>query len=566
MGFAKMVGDVAAGAAGVVAFFLVAVVITILLVYLFTRSRRLTLFPVFTSVVAVVWALGLLNLLGFGLDPMSLLVPFLIFAIGASHGVQMMNAVGAEIHRGADCEEASRVAFRKLAVPGGIALASDTIGFLTLLLIDIGIIRELAITASLGVMVILVTNLGLLPVLLSFGSMSDVYRDRIRRSAARRERFWRSLARFAEPRTARIALGAALVLGLAAAWAGRDPIVGDTQAGVPELRPDSRYNRDTAVITGSFSIGLDLLTTLVETVPDGCVEYDVMAAIDDFAWRIGRVEGVRSTLSLPQVARVINAGWNEGHPAWRVLPRNPATLAQSVSQVETSTGLLNSDCSVMPVIAFLEDHKAETIDRVVAEIEAHAAEHDGDRHRFRLATGNVGVMAATNQVVRRAQLPMLLWIYAAVIALCLVTFRSWRAAACIVLPLSLVSVLTYGLMNLLGIGLKTYTLPVAALGVGIGVDYGIYIYSRLRTALDEGLPLEKAYLRTLRVTGSAVIITGLTLAAGTSTWILSDLQFQADMGLLLTFMFLANMLGAALLLPGLARFLLPEGRRAPDAG
>ena len=146
---------------------------------------------------------------------------------------------------------------------------------------------------------------------------------------------------------------------------------------------------------------------------------------------------------------------------------------------------------------------------------------------------------------------MLLYVYAAIITLCLITFRSLRATWCIVLPLGLVSVLAYALMTLLDIGLKVSTLPVVALGVGIGVDYGIYIFSRLHEQLDEGKSLRDAYELTLNMTGNAVLFTGLTLAIGVFTWIFSDLQFQVDMGILLTFMFLLNMIASITVLPAL---------------
>jgi hypothetical protein len=558
IGFARISGDIADGAAGVVAFFGIAFIITVLLVYAFTHSVRLTLLPLFCSIIAVVWNLGLLTFLGYGLDPMSLLVPFLVFAIGVSHGVQMVNSVATEFLHGADMYTASRRAFRILVVPGMAALVSDSIGFLTLLLIHIRIIQELAITASLGVMVTIVTNLVLLPILLSYSRVHAHYRDRVVSRSRWKDRLWDGLRVFTGKKRALATLGIALLLGVWGVYEGRHQKIGDVHKGVPELRPYSRYNRDTAIITEKFSIGLDIITTIVETVPDGCVDHEMMATIDRFGWEIANIPGVQSTISLPHVAKIINAGWNEGHLKWRVLPRNPATLSQSVTSVETSTGLLNSDCSVMPVMIFLEDHKAETIERVVAKVEEFAASYDSESIRFRLATGNVGVMAATNEVVKAAQLPMLLYIYAAVSLLCLLTFRSWRATICIVLPLSLVSVLAYALMSLLEIGLKTTTLPVAALGVGIGVDYGIYIYGRMRTDLQNGFTLRDAYRRTLEVAGNAVLVTALTLAIGVSTWIFSDLQFQADMGVLLTFMFLANMLGALLLLPALARFLLTD--------
>ena len=212
----------------------------------------------------------------------------------------------------------------------------------------------------------------------------------------------------------------------------------------------------------------------------------------------------------------------------------------------------------MPVYIYSADHKAETIDRIVSAVKAYQDLHGSEEIEFRLATGNVGVMAATNETVSAAQFPMLMWIFAAIIVLCLITFRSLRATLCIVLPLALVSILAYALMTILEIGLKISTLPVVALGVGIGVDYGIYIYARLRSILAEGEGLQEAYRDTLRLTGSGVIFTGFTLAMGVATWIFSPLKFQADMGILLTFMFLFNMLGAIILLPALARWLHPK--------
>jgi predicted RND superfamily exporter protein len=165
-------------------------------------------------------------------------------------------------------------------------------------------------------------------------------------------------------------------------------------------------------------------------------------------------------------------------------------------------------------------------------------------------------MAATNEEVEADQFPILLGVFSAIIVLCFVTYRSIRAVLCIVLPLGLVSLLAYALMSVLEIGLKVSTLPVVALGVGIGVDYGIYIYSRFASILAEGVPIRKAYQLTLQITGTGVIFTGIALAVGVGTWIFAPLKFQADMGILLTFMFLVNMLGAIFLLPALASLLL----------
>ena len=563
IGFAKVISDIADGATRIILFFFVAFIVTTLLVYLYTRSKLLTLVPICCSLIAVIWQLGLLPLLGYGIDPMGLLVPFLIFAIGVSHAVQMITANAAEVHKGADGMTAARASFRQLLVPGFIALASDTIGFVTIRLIEIQVIQEMAVTASLGVAVIILTNLVLLPVLLSYVKTGRRYHRQIDAQIRLLKPAWRLFELAAEPKPAVFIIAFSLVLLGFGLWKGTDIKIGDMHRGVPELRTDSRYNRDSEVITSHFSIGVDLISVIAETKPDGCIDYDMMNAIDRFAWHMQNVSGVQSVISLPGVAKVINAGWNEGGLKWRILPRNSASMVQAVGYVPTSSGLLNGDCSVMPVMIFTRDHKAETINNIVAEVKNYRADHESENLRFRLATGNVGVMAATNEEVEAAQFPILLYVFGAVILLCLYEFRSLRSVLCIILPLALVSILAYALMSMLEIGLKVSTLPVVALGVGVGVDYGIYIFSRLKSYLDQGLTLQEAYLHTLAITGNGVVFTGVTLAIGVATWIFSPLKFQADMGVLLTFMFLVNMLGAILLLPALACWLLkprPPGR------
>jgi predicted RND superfamily exporter protein len=558
IGFAKVIGDIAAGAARVVLFFLIAFAITAVFVFVYSQSLKLTVIVVGCSLMAVIWQLGLLTLLGFGIDPMSILVPFLVFAIGVSHGVQMVSAFRAEVAGGADSLTSARSTFRRLLVPGGIALLSDTIGFITIMLIEIRMIQEMAITASLGVAIIILTDLILVPVLLSHVRLDQTYMAKMEERADHLDRLWALLSKAATPRNATIIIAIAAVLFVAGGWKATQIKIGDLHAGVPELRASSQYNIDTDVITSNFAICVDVITTIIEAHPEACTEHATMSVIDDFEWTIRNVEGVQSVFGIAMVAKIINAGWNEGSLKWRELPRNPSTMAQAVTYIDTSTGLLNGDCSVMPVYIYTVDHKAETIDRVVAAVKAFNREHGSEDLKFRLATGNVGVMAATNEAVSEAQFPMLMWVFAAIILLCLVTFRSLKATLSIVIPLSLVSILAYALMAYLEIGLKTSTLPVVALGVGIGVDYGIYIYSRFKSFLADGLDIQSAYLETLRVTGVGVVFTGITLAMGVATWIFAPIKFQADMGILLTFMFLLNMAGAIVLLPALACWFKPK--------
>jgi len=561
IGFAKMVGDVAEGAKGVVVFFAIAIAITAVMVFFFCHSISLTLLPIACSLVAVIWQMGMLSTLGFGLDPMSILVPFLVFAIGVSHGVQMINSVVKQVSIGLSSEAAAQASFRALLIPGGIALLSDTVGFLTLLSIDIGIIRELAITASLGVAMIILTNLILLPLLVSYLTVTPKDRKNHAGNIGEESIIWRFMANFATKGPASIILVLAVILYAAGWYNSQNLKIGELHAGAPALHEASRYNQDTFLITNRYAISVDYMSVIIESTPDACTYYDTMSTIDRFQWRMENVTGVQSAVSLASISKLVNAGYNEGNPKWRVIPRNQQTLVQSIARVPSSSGLLNNNCSVMPVILFLQDHKAETINRVIKEVKLAAAELGTNQLQFKLASGPVGVMAATNEAVAEAQLPMMLYVYGAVIVLCLLSFRSIRATVVVVLPLYVVSTLAQWLMTVLDIGLTVSTLPVIALGVGIGVDYGIYILSTMSAELKAGANVHDAYLAALKERGSAVLITGITLAIGVSTWFFSDLKFQVDMGILLTFMFLVNMLAAVIVLPALAAFLWPNKKQ-----
>jgi predicted RND superfamily exporter protein len=566
IGFAQVVGDIADGATAVLMFALITLVLTLLAVRIYCQSWRVAFIPVLCSVVAVIWQLGALVLLRYGIDPIGLLVPFLIFAIGVSHGVQKISAVSDAAFAGLGSMQAARRTFRQLLVPAIVALLADLVGFVTIFLIPVQVIREMAITASIGVAIVILTDLVLLPVLVSYVYFDPGYHDRVAHRQRRLARVWHHLSRITRRPVALAIIALAAVLAVLGWWKGRETPIGDTQAGVPELRADSRYNRDNDVITSKFNIGVDVLTAIVEAQQPVCVSFDLMTGIDRFGWHVRNVLGVQDVITLPFIAKVAIAGWNEGSLKWRSIPREQTQLTQSTRYIETSTGLLNENCDVVPVMMFLADHRAGTIERVIAAVKRWRSANPLAGAEVRLAAGNVGVMAATNETVEAKQMLILVGVFAAVIVMCLVTFRSVVGTVLVVVPLALVSVLVYAVMALVGIGLKVSTLPMVALGAGIGVDYGIYLFSRMQEFLHEGLPVREAYERTLRVTGASIIFTGITLAIGVATWVFSPLKFQADIGIMLTFMFLVNMLAAIILLPALAAWLIhPHGLPAPAA-
>lgn len=553
IGFAKKVGDLIDGLVGVALFFAVAIGITFVLLLWFTRCFKSALAVIITTLIAVVWQLGLLKTVGFGLDPYSMLVPFLVFAIGISHGVQKINGIAMASSDATDSLSAARMAFRQLFIPGLVALLSDAVGFVTLLLIDIGVIRELAIGASMGVAVIILTNLILLPVTISYIGISKKAVKVSREDAVREHPFWRAISNFAHPVVAPISIVIALMAMVGGVWYGQNLKIGDLDQGAPELRPDSRYNLDNNFVIQNYSTSSDVLVIMVKTPPEQCSTYPAMNAMDQLMWQMENTEGVQSAISMVTVSRQVIKGMNEGSLKWETLSRNQDILNNSIARAD---GLYNADCSVAPVLVFLNDHKAATLERAVKVAEDFAKANSSENLQFIMAAGNAGIEAATNEVIADSETTMLLAVYAAVGMMCLLTFRSVAATLCVMLPLVLTSVLGNALMAYMGIGVKVATLPVIALGVGIGVDYGIYIYSRLETYLRQGLSLQEAYYETLKSTGKAVLFTGVCLAIGVATWIFSAIKFQADMGLMLTFMFLWNMFGAIWLLPALARFLI----------
>ncbi|MFJ3470223.1 RND family transporter [Pseudomonas sp. NPDC090203] len=563
VGFAKKVGDLIDGLIMVVMFFGVAFLITLVLLMWFTRCLRSTIAVLSTTLIAVIWQLGLMHVVGFGLDPYSMLVPFLIFAIGISHGVQKINGIALQSSDADNALTAARRTFRQLFLPGMIAILADAVGFITLLIIDIGVIRELAIGASIGVAVIVFTNLILLPVAISYAGISKKAISRSKEAAACEHPFWRLLSNFAAPKVARVSVVLSLLALAGGLWYGHNLKIGDLDQGAPELRPDSRYNQDNNFIINNYSTSSDVLVVMVKTPPEGCSAYQTLSAINELSWKMENTPGVQSAISLVTVSKQVIKGMNEGNLKWESLSRNKDVLNSSISRAD---GLYNNTCSLAPLLIFLNDHKAETLDRAVHAVQDFAKANNKEGLEFLLAAGNAGIEAATNEVIKQAELTILILVYICVAVMCMITFRSWAATLCIVLPLVLTSVLGNALMAFMGIGVKVATLPVVALGVGIGVDYGIYIYSRLESFLRAGLPLQEAYYETLKSTGKAVLFTGLCLAIGVCTWIFSAIKFQADMGLMLTFMLLWNMFGALWLLPALARFLIKPEKMAGKVG
>lgn len=563
VGFAKKIGDMIEGLGYVLVFFLVAAGLTTVLLFAYSRCLKSTLATVICSIIAVFWQLGIMRSLGYGLDPYSVLIPFIIFATAISHGVQFINGMSREAGQGARPLDAAVVTFGHHFLPAMLALISDAIGFFTLVLIEVDVIKDLAIGASVGIASIIITNMILLPVILSYTGVTKAGQRHAEYVDLHPHPIWRKISTIATRKgafTVIVLAQVAIGLGL---YVSDDLKIGELSEGAPELRPDSRYNLDNAYITSNYSTSADVLVVMMKTEPERCNAYPVMQTMDQLQWLLDQTEGVQSSVSIVDVSKAVTRAFNEGSHKWYSISRNQKIIDTSLQQVPGS--LINSDCSLVPILVFLNDHKAETLQRAVNAVEAFAGQHDLEGFEILLAAGNAGIEVATNQVIEASQTLMMVVVYVVVAIMVVLAYRSFSAVICVVLPLAMTSILCTALMATFGIGVKVSTLPIIALGVGLGVDYGIYIFSRLEELLEEGLSIYDAYYETLRTTGKAVAFTGLTLAVGTATWIFSPIQFQADMGLLLTFMFIWNMIGAMTLLPALSYYFLKVKPKVSEA-
>ncbi|NPT40995.1 MMPL family transporter [Paraburkholderia sp. 1N] len=555
IGFAKQIGDIADGAKAVLGFCGIALLLTALAVYWYSHSLRFTILPVVCSLTSLVWQFGTLRLLGFGLDPLAVLVPFLVFAIGVSHGVQQVNFIVRELSHGHTTVDAARRSFGGLLIPGTLALITALVSFITLLLIPIPMVRELAITASLGVGYKIITNLVMLPLAASCFHFTKEYADRALAKRERRSVWLRKLARVAEPRNAYVVVCLTAAVFALAVWQSRDRVIGTLQPGAPELRSDARFNRDAVAIAGNYDVGLDWLTVVFESAGTDCGNPAIGVAEDDFASTMKNEPGVVSVQSYPDMLRTYNEGYNEGNPKMNVVPIDSGNYGGLSAEIGRVKGYMSKDCSMTAVHLFLTDHKASTLNRILADVKAYRASHLSPGLTIRLAAGNAGVIAATNEEVAKSELPMMLYVYAAILVLVFIAYRDLRAMVACCLPLTVATFIGYGFMKKLEIGLTVATLPVMVLAVGIGVDYAFYIYNRLQLHLARGQTITQSVEHAMLEVGVATIFTAITLAIGVATWSFSALKFQADMGKLLAFMFLVNVVMAMTALPALAVLL-----------
>ncbi len=552
-----------------VALFGLTVLAVAVVLYNAFKSKRGVLLPLLSAFMATLWGLGMTALVGFKLTPSTVLAPFLVFALGTSHAVQFIKRYYEYMSRHKRNSKAAAIKVtRSLFVPAYTGLLTDGIGPFTLLFVPLGMVRSLAVAIGFGILSIFFSTVVLVPNLLSFmkpPKRLEIAQEEKRTLTNTVLSTFAKLAVRKKTRNAVILVFFALTLvGLAGA---SRLVVGDKGAGSSLLYPWSDYNRAEAFISREFATS-DPYYILVEgNTQDVLLSTDVLREMDGLQRYLEKeVPGVGRTLSLVEYVKGMNMVMFGGSRQEFRIPESDATVAEYLF-LYSLTGFPGD---FDPVVDYryqfanikvdLRDHKAKTITQALAKTEAWIAAHHRDKtFTFRFAGGTIGMLAAVNQIVG-AQLGVNSLFTSALVFLCLVfAYGSLVSGWLLIIPLVFRTLLVFGILGFLKVGLTAEMIPMVALGIGFGDDFGIYIVQRVKDELREsGGSLSSALTRAMSTSGKAVFFTGVSLTIGSATWMLSPILMQARLGALLGFFILFNAIGTLVVLPSMIMTVQPK--------
>ncbi len=536
-----------------------------LLLYYF-RTWQGVVLPSFSAGLSALWGLGFASMLGYNLDPLVLVVPLIITARALSHSVQTMARYSEEYARDGDKERAIVRTYSELLTPGTLSIVTDGTGILLIAIATIPLMRNLAFFCSFWLVSIFMTVLTLNPILLSF--LRPPSQSQIQQETG--GRFYKLLAKIlVKPSMGRarwlvLAL-IVIILAVGTTYSLRLR-VGNTEAGAALLYADHPYNEASRFFNRNF-VGTNQLVVIAEGKEDGAIKSaETLAFIEDFQRYMESEGGAGGTLTMTNMIKRINRMFHEGSPKWEMIPAKKKYLGEIGFQIQASTApgemdrWMDSTWTNATVTCFYRDYDNEIIKKAIAKAKEFIEDRklESDTVRFRLAGGLLGILAAVNEEVEYSYWASLIVVFLAVFLLCTMAFRSVLAGMVLVIPLAISQVLSEVFMLFQGIDLNINSLPVAATAVGIGVDYGIYLTSRIAEEFKTSGDYDFANHKAVQTTGKAIIFTATTLIAGVIFWIFVDLKFQAEMGLLLGLLMFLNMVNALVFIPVLVKFLKPN--------
>ena len=545
-------------------FLFTALIMIGLLVFYFRKAYGI-LVPLAGVIVSSIWGLGIISLFGYNLDPLSLVIPFLISARAMSHGIQLVERYYLELNEHADHHKAARLTFENLFRPGSLGVVSDAIGLLLIAIGSIPLNTKLAHYASIWALSIILTVLLAVPLLLSIlPKPKDID---IRHNLFRSVGFLCAELISSEKSAKRALLFAAFLL-MSGLYFASHVVIGESEPGSPILYQDHDYNLSSRAINDSFP-GSEEMYIVAETSEKGGIKRpDVLAALADFKRHMLLDPEVGGAKGIPDLVVQVNRLLHNNDPRWAQIPddeRYVGGLMFTYMMSNPIPGALNefvdTDERVANLVFYYKDHQGETIRRAIHSAKTWIADNEGkvEGLTIRLAGGTIGVIASQNEAAFETNLWVLPLVFLLIFIFVTFFYTSVMAGTMMLGAMLFATTLTYGYMGLIGMGINSNTVPIIAVGVGVGIDYSIYMMDRIRAEMVTLQDLGAAVGRAISTTGLAVSFTAITLIAGIVMWVLlSDLRFQADAALLLIVMIILNGAAAMLLVPSWVLVFKPK--------
>ena len=538
-----------------------ALLVMVILLYSDFKRKRAVILPLVAGLLAVAWGMGILALTGFEMDVLSITVPFLVLALSQGHSVQIMQRYYEEARDHLDAKTASQHVIATLLLPASTAILTDSIGFISLALLPFPIIQTMAIVAAAGILSIWITNFIFIPIILSYLTIPTTEELERKTESGFLLKFLEMFGRATAGGKSRTRiLACAMVLFVAGCFAATKLQVGEQQPGSPNFWQDSEYNIGDQVLNEHFA-GTNLLWIyLAGEDQKDILKPEIITYINNLQRYLEERKEINYTLSYIESLKKVNAALHNNDPRWEILPKDKIgaweCLELAMGDPEERRDCFELDLRQANIRAFVSDHTGNTIRSLMKDIRSYAGKNIPEGLTIKMAAGLIGIYEAVLDEISRAQIKNILFMFAAVFLCTAIVFRSFTAGLIVLVPLIFGNVITFAVMALSGVGLFIYTLPISALGIGVGIDYSLYILTRMKDELHSN-PLEAAYTQTFKTAGRAVVFTALTVTTGVIMLYISEMRFQAILGVMLGIIMMANMISALFVLPSLISLIKP---------
>jgi len=543
------------------------------------RNPRGVVIPVVSGALSGLWGLGFAGFMGFNIDPLLLVVPVLLSARALSHSCQCLDRYHQEYSVMGDKNKAIVKAYAAVFAPCLVGTVADGIGCLTICIATIPLMQKLAFVSSFWVISILLAVTILNPCILSFLPAPNIEdKVQVRNWLGKKKlTVWNRLYQItmemllhlSGPRLKWVTTVAIVLIALCGVYTATHLKIGDSSAGGAILYPDHPYNVASDKINKNF-VGGSRLVVVVKGKEKQAIKdqqtLQVMEKLGDFMQN--KIPNVGGTLSLTDLVRRINRTYHDGMPKWEMVPQDSKSLgaiyfmlANNMAPGEMDQYVSVPDYTDSNVTGFFRDYDHATIKGAIEKIKAFGQKVSDDPNskiEIKLAGGILGILAAVNEEVEWSYWAIFVVIFTTIFLLCAITYRSFKAAFILILPVYISQVICEMFMMAMHIDLNIDSLPVASVGVGVGIDYGIYLMSRIKEECLETDDFEYAKLMALTTTGKTIIFTALTLVVALIPWLFSSLKFQAEMGILMLILMVFNMIGALVFVPALTAVLRPK--------